>query len=583
MFYPSSEQWSVDSAFTPAFTAAYARMVQAESAPAPQDRRLQLVRQELDATAPTLVANDLTTLPEAHRAFARRMLPVAELIDALYARQVGMTELAGRVAADENESKTLFRRNWGAACRGASTEHEEDCSAIAGSPRQPVDVYPAALQASDDFCQTLEAREDAESLLTPFTVVREREGTLVPVPYTEVYGEQMAEVATELRAAADALSGTDEEALRSYLGAAAQAFTDNNWEPADEAWSRMNARNSKWYIRVGPDETYWDPCSHHAAFHLTLALINRGSLEWQDRLSAIRDDMEASFARLVETYDARPVSFHLPDFIDIAGNAGDDRNPFGATIGQSLPNWGAVAEESRGRTVVMSNLYTDSDSVARARQRASTMFSQDSMARFSETPEPGLLNTILHEASHNLGPSHEYEVDGRNDRDIFGGGLASMLEELKAQTGGLYLLNLLRERDIISEQQHHQAILHAMIWATGHISRGMYTATGQRKAYSQLAAIHVGFLMNEGVLRYDPQGQAANGTDAGAFTIDFAAFPAAIERLMVLVMRIKSTGDRAAAEELANRYVDGDVVPQPMITERSQRFPRATLVYSLEI
>ncbi len=40
---------------------------------------------------------------------------------------------------------------------------------------------------------------------------------------------------------------------RAGLRAAAQAFTDNDWDPADEAWAAMNARNSRWYVRVAPD------------------------------------------------------------------------------------------------------------------------------------------------------------------------------------------------------------------------------------------------------------------------------------------------------------------------------------------
>ena len=36
-------------------------------------------------------------------------------------------------------------------------------------------------------------------------------------------------------------------------------------------------------------------------------------------------------------------------------DAGDARAASGATIGQSLPNWGPVANEGRGRTVAMTD------------------------------------------------------------------------------------------------------------------------------------------------------------------------------------------------------------------------------------
>jgi hypothetical protein len=445
-----------------------------------------------------------------------------------------------------------------------------------------VDVYPAALQADDRFCERLEAREGSEDLLAPFVVVRESDDGLEPVPYTEVYATEMSGIAESLDTAAAAMTDPEEEPLRRYLRAAATSFRTNDWEPADEAWAAMNARNSRWYLRVGPDETYWDPCSRKAAFHLTLALINRDSLSWQDRLTPLQGDMERALAALApEEYEARDVSFSMPDFIDIVVNAGDDRDALGATIGQSLPNWGAVSEEGRGRTVAMSNLYTDADSLRMRRELASTLLSAETMALHADDPTPALLSTILHEATHNLGPAGEYRVNGVAASDAFGGGLASMLEELKAQSGALYFLGLLAERGVIDADMARRSYLDSIIWALGHVSRGMYTPAGHRKAYSQLAAIQIGFLMDEGVIAYDASRPAANGEDTGSFSIDFDAFAAAAEKLMQRVMRLMATQNREDAEGLAARFVDGDVVPQDVITERHRRFPRQSFVYSV--
>lgn len=578
-------RWVEDGRFTPAFEQALARIQAEATAPPPSDPRLRLVHQELDAAAPTLLASDLRSLPAPHKRFAKHMLRVGELIDALYARQVGMTALAARLP-DDPASRSLFRRNWGPRCQAPSTENDPACSAIPGAPAQPVDVYPAELQAQDHFCVALEQRPDAETLLGPFTVVRARGDELVAVPYAEAYAEQMQPIAESLEAAAEAV-GEDpsEAALVGYLRAAAQAFRDNDWEPADEAWSRMNARNSKWYVRVGPDEVYWDPCSHKAGFHLTLARIDESSLAWQDRLNPLQRDMENALAALVtpDVYTARDVSFHMPDFIAIVGNFGDDRDPFGATIGQSLPNWGPVAEEGRGRTVAMTNLYTDADSLARRRATAASLLQAETMAFYSDDPQPGLVATILHEATHNLGPASEYRVEGKTDEEIFGGGMASMLEELKAQSGALYFLRLLRDRGVLDDRQVQQTYVDSLVWALGHISRGMYTPSGWRKPYSQLAAIQVGYLMNAGALRFDAEAEAANGEDRGAFAIDFERLPEAIDAMMRDVMRIKGAGDAEAANALAERYVDGDAVPMALITERFRRQPRASFVFAVRV
>jgi hypothetical protein len=580
LFYPSEERWVEDGRFTADFDRAWQRITEAARAPAPTDARQRLALEEIQQAAPTIVETDLRELPEAHRAFALRMLNVAGLIDRLYAKQVGMTAMQARVANDA-ASRSIFRRNWGPECAGAATESNPACSAVAPGAKQPVDVYPTAMQESETFCQTLEAHARSEELLSPFSVVREAGGELSAVPYTEAYRELMQPIAEELRAARAAMTDPAEDPLRRYLDAAAQAFTDNRWEPADEAWAAMNAQNSRWYVRVGPDETYWDPCSRKAGFHLTFAQIDRGSLEWQARLTPLQERMERSLDELVEPYEARQVSFHMPDFINIVVNAGDDRDSFGGTIGQSLPNRGPVADEGRGRTVAMTNLYTDPDSIRIRREQASSLFTRETMALYSGDPAASNLSTILHEATHNLGPSHDYRVNGQTADEAFGGGMSAMLEELKAQSGALFYLAMLREEGIITEQREREVYVDSIAWALGHISRGMYTPSGQRKAYSQLAAVQVGFLMDQNVIRWDPEAQAANGTDRGAFSIDFAAFPAAARELMELVVTIKATNARARAEEIAARFVDGDIVPQSVIAERWQRHPRASFLYAV--
>ncbi len=583
LFYPSAAEWVHDGAFTDAFRDARAAIEREDGAALPDDARYRAIVAELGAAAPTLVETDLSSLPEDHRAFAHQMLEVARAIDHLYARQVGMTSLAANASPPDPPSRAVFRRNWGPKCEAPETESLAACSAIPGAPPEPVDIYPAELQEDDEFCATLEARTDKETLLAPFVAVREHGGDLVAVPYHEVYGDEMRGIATQLRAAADALHDPNEEPLRVYLRAAAESFLDDDWERADEAWSHMSATNSAWYVRVGPDEVYWDPCSRKAGFHLTLALIDRASLEWQERLTPLQNDMEHTLAALVaDAYHPREVRFKMPDFISIVVNAGDDRDAFGATIGQSLPNWGRVADESRGRTVAMTNLYEDPDSIARRRETTSTLFSASAMEWFTDSPTPGLLATILHEATHNLGPAHEYRVNGRTSAEAFGGEMESMLEELKAQTGALYLLTMLKDRGVIDDAMVKQSRVDSIAWAFGHVARGMYTPDGHRKAYSQLAAIQLGFLRDEGALVWDDAAPAANGSDHGAYTIDHERLGPAVEHLMHEVLRVLATQDVDGANALVARHVDGTTVPQAIIADRFKRQPRATFVYAVQ-
>ncbi|MGO9708630.1 MAG: hypothetical protein ACLQBL_07200 [Polyangiaceae bacterium] len=591
LFYPSSSDaaWVSGGAFTPAFEAAYKRIVAAKSEEATgssqeETERRKLVTLDLDQARTTLVSTDLSGLGADDKAFVGHVLAASDLIDKLYAIQTGSAALAAQVPADDTASQSLFRRNWGPKCLQAKTEHNPACSAIPGAPKPICDAYPAVIQKRPMFCEALEKLPNAKALLDPFAVVREKAGDYESVPYSEAYKSTMDPISKELRAAADSVKDPNETALKTYLLAAAQSFLDNNWTPADEAWAKMSTTNSAWYLRVAPDEVYWDPCALKAGFHVTFARINKASLAWQAKLVPIEQEMEQLLAKqLGKPYAARKVTFHLPDFIDIILNAGDDRKDSGATVGQSLPNWGPVASEGRGRTIAMSNLDSDADSLQDRRNEARSLLTAETMALFDDSPDPGLLNTILHEATHNLGPTREYKYKGKNDSQAFGGGLSSMMEELKANTGAYYYVELLRKKGLIDDAMAKRTYLDNVIWAFRHISEGMYTDTGQRKAYTQLSAVQIGILLDAGAMTFDPKATAANGKDTGAFTIHYEKMPAAAEKMLKIVGGIKATADRAAAEAMAKKYVDGTVVPQKLITERVLRDPKEYFVYSVKL
>lgn len=588
LFYPSSSEWVRGGKLSSELDLAYSGMLASLHAP-PSDvgpeeaARRALVLEELDQGRPTLVYTDLRGFTPGDRAAVKSILAASLEVERLFAQQIGMNTLRDKVPADQAASQSLFRRNWGPRCEAPKTEKNPACSAIPGAPKRKVDVYPASLQDDPKFCEALEKRKDAKTLLSPFVVVREQAGQLAAVKYSDAYAQGMQMAAGHLDAAAAAL-GPDERAFADYLRAAAQAFRTNDWEAADEAWSRMSAQSSKFYLRIGPDEVYWEPCSQKAGFHVSFARINKDSLAWQTKLIPHQQEMEAALAKLVTwPYRERKVSFKLPDFIDIIFNAGDSRQAFGATIGQSLPNWGKVANESRGRTVAMSNLYTDADSLRQRRAQAESLIDKDAAALLRDDATPGLLGTILHEATHNLGPSHEYKFQKKTDSAAFGGGLASMLEELKAQTGALYFLDLLVKKGVITEELRRQSYLDSVVWAFGHVAQGMRNEDGTRKPYSQLAAIQLGALIEDGAVEWDSSATAANGKDGGAFKLHFDKFPAACEKLMRQVAQIKARNDKAGAEALAKRHVDGASVPQSAIAERVLRFPKNSFVYSVDL
>ncbi len=585
LFYPTEGAWVDGGKFTDAFNKTYEKLVEASKATpsGPDAERQKLLIGELDAAASVPVVTKTAGWTDQDKKLLEHMLKAAKLIDELHAIQLGLPAIADKVAKDD-ASQSVFRRDWSVRCKTPKFEKNEACTAAPGMGDPPVAVFPAEAQKSEDFCKKLQDSKKAE-LTDPFTVVVDKEGKLAAQGYEKAFAEPMKKIAEELRAAATDLTDPKETAMVDYLKAAATAFEDNKWFVADEAWAKMDAHNSKWYLRVGPDETYWGPCSIKAGFHLTFARV--GANELQDKLTPLEQEMEDNLAKLIgDGYKARKVGFKLPDSVEIIINAGDDRDPVGATVGQSLPNWGPVAE-GHGRTIVMTNLYMDPDSVGVRKDKAMTVLSAEAMKDYVDEGGPGVLGTVLHEATHNIGPSHgtlDGKKDGKKEDDAFGGDLASTLEELKAQCGAYYYLFLMQDKGLLTDDQLRRTIVDNLVWSLGHISRGMKDGAGKRKPYSQLAAIQVGFFMDEGVFIWDEKATAANGTDKGAFKIDFTKMKDASIKLMKMVGTIKAKGDKKGALELADKYVDEATskVPHAAIRERILRFALPNFVYTIE-
>lgn len=566
--------------FRAAFRRAEAAMI--------ERRRQEALAAELDQGRPTLVHTDLTGASQQDRQLARHVTAAARLIEEIYALQRGTFDLRGCQREGDLLSRAVFRRNQAPWCQAPATEDDPFCNACPSFPAERSGLYPRELQQRADFCEHLGQQPNADELLDPFTVVRaadQGEG-YTAIPYKDFYATRMGRVASELRAAAEAITD-GEQALKGYLEAAAEAFETNRWQPADEAWAAMNATNSRWYLRIGPDEVYFEPCNRKAGFHVSFARIDPDSLYWQDKLTPLRQEMETALATLIGApYQARQVSVHMPDFIEIVLNAGDSRDPAGATIGQSLPNWGKVAEQGRGRTVVMSNLYTDPDSRAISRTKAETLLSAEAMGHYTDDKRLGLLDIVLHEAAHNFGPHSDTRIDGKRPGDIFGGALATILEELKAQTGALYYVQWLQQKGVLDEDQARKVWLHSLVWCFGHISRGLVDSKGRPKPYSQVAAVHVGFLGRAGALRWQAELPAANGQDTGRFQIDFDKFGPAVTELMQRVGRIKATGDTAAARALIDPFINGEdngLIHQSEVADRILRHPKASFVYGVSL
>lgn len=574
--HTKAEYLNADGSFNDNYKKAYLEMA--------EQRRQEAVRIELNVGHPALVYNNLKEITDGEKEMVKHIAKAAKIIEKIYAEQQGTDNLDGCFSTNDQASRSLYDRNQSWVCEAPGISADPFCNACVDFRKPVSGLYPADMAANDGFCEEIAKEPNATEIFSPFTVVRKVDGKLTTVPYNQVWGKEMAEISQELKAAAAVLP-ENEGPFKEYLLAAAQSFLDNNWEPADEAWSRMNVNNSRWYLRIGPDEVYFEPCNQKAGFHVSFALIDKDSIYWQERLTTVRQDMEQAISDLAPVYKARDLSVHLPDFIEIVINAGNSRNAMGATVGQSLPNWGKVSQEGRSRTVVMSNLYTDPDSLAVRYDQAISMFGADTMKFHTDEKRLALLDIIIHELTHNLGPHTDYVVDGKNPGDNFSGMTATILEELKAQTGALFFVDFLKNHNYLSEEDAAKVYTHSVFWSFGHLSRGLKEANGKPKPYSMLSGIQLSFLQEQGAVEWVADELAANGKEKGYFKINYDKMAEASAKLMKEVVEIKVTGDNERAVNFIQKYTDGslDKLHLETIAERLLRYPKNSFVYSYDL
>jgi hypothetical protein len=582
LLYGPPKNYLTPTSFGPDWAPTYARLVAAskhhDELTSPEMKRHALVEKELDQGYPALIYNDLSGLADGDKRFVAHMLRAGELVDALYERHNGAAALRSKLPADA-ASQSMFRRNHGPRCVAPSTANEPLCSAIPGSPKPTIDVYPPELQTTEQWCQAL-----PESVMSPFTAVRMKDGQLITVPFTEAYPAEMNAIAAELSAAADSITDASEGALVAYLRAASTAFRTNDWVPADEAWAKMTVDNSKWYVRAQPDEVDWEPCHAKAGLHLILARIDQPARALSRKLVPVEQDMEVAIAKAAgPPYVERKMTLQLPAIVDVVLNAGEARLPFRASVGQTLPNWGPVVDEGRTRSIAVVNVDRNPDTIEFRHHKAASVLDASSMTRFVDTAELGVLALFVNEISHKFGPSLTYKVNGKTNEDLFGPSLAWLVEHLKAQAATLYLFELLRSKQIIDDELAAQSYADGVVWALELVSRGLHTRSGQQKSAPTAGAILIGFLIEQGALTWDPQQRAANGQDVGAFVIHYEKMAPAVEALTKLVAGIQARGDKAAAETIVRVYADSTIVPQAIIEERFSRMPIPSLVYAVRL
>ena len=564
--------------FTEQFKSAYLTLVEL--------KRREVVEKSLAEANNVRVDVDFSDVRPEEQAMIKHIIKVSKLIDALYLEQTGAAKFLPQMESLKTmhpESYALFERNHGPFCEAPETASDPFCNAHPAFPKNEPAIYPAGLLIDENFCATLEG--DAAG---PMTVIKDSASSVFEaVPYHVAYQSHIEAIACELEAAAETIKNVeDEQVMYQYLLATAESFRTDEWLPSDRLWVSMNGNNSKYALRVAPDESYWEPCQSKAGYELWFGRINTDALEVAQKFDDIKYDLENQLASLSPYYDARDIELDVPCFVELALVTGDADHSRGGMLGQALPNW--TYEETGFRSNVFLGIGRNPEAREMSRKKANLLLDPDTMQYFTTNDLTGDMNVAGHELTHCLGPALACPVmnpetgepvfneDGtpKTIKDMIGGRKALALEEFKAEAGNVFLIGYFLERGLITEEEARQRYVNQLMWALKKIS-GLASSDSTVSIYNNMAATEVNWLIKEGAIWYVD----------GKFHINFERYHTAITKLLSLILKAKLTGDEEAINQVLPSIEPGSPVFENTqaaeIAERLRGFPGMSYTYDV--
>ncbi|MDO8494809.1 MAG: hypothetical protein Q7S68_05680 [Deltaproteobacteria bacterium] len=515
---------------------------------------VELARQE--AVRKQLARNVMFTIPvdlnhyklnAAQKDLVSQILKVGTVVDELFQMQLGSHPFReqleqGGTPADQE----LFSRYQEPWCQ---SNDDPLCNGLPTFTPYVSPIYPNGMTSE-------ELKGD---LSTPFSVVtRSEQGQYEAVPYAQSFlSPKMQEAAEEMMKAADLAVAAGEKGMADYLRKLAAAMASDKPYPygeVDAAWNAMKGK-SKFYLRVGPDETGWDKFETKAGFHMTFGIIDPNAEKKISFYSKLRQKMEDAFASVIGSpYKARKVEVSMPDFVDVVMESGEDHGRVdGTNAAQTLPNWcgeDGTADCTR-RTMLFSNKTSRGYGPA-IMQHYAKLLAPESFKYFN--PNATATSAVNHEFAHNLGPQMgDRFADGITMKDALGD-MGLKMEEMKAELGGTYLEGWLAAGGHRTKEQVRQSYTAALLWSLTMLRRGLpQYKNGKfhevKSPYILLSAVRVGYLMEKGALSFDP-----SAGEFGQFTIDYDKVHAAATDLLHDVGQLYANHDREGILAFYQKY-----------------------------
>lgn len=491
---------------------------------------LQHLQDSTKRFEPTDLSADLSSLSAGDRVALGHLVRAAQVMDALYLRQVwaGNEALLQHLSQDASPLGQARLRAF-VINKGPWSRLDHNEAFVAGVPAKPggATFYPADA-SKDEVARWIEGLPaDARTAATGFftAIRRDPQGRLQAVPYSTEYQPELALAAQHLRAAAAA---TDDASLRAFLEARAAAFASNDYYDSDVKWMALSGAIEP---TIGPYEVYEDEWfNYKAAFEAFITVKDAAESARLQQFSASLQEIEDNLP-----IDARYRNPKLGALAPIAVvntvfSAGDGNRGV-QTAAFNLPNDERVIREHGSKRVMLkNNQQAKFDKVLRPIAQVA-LRSQD---RGQVAFDAFFTHILMHELMHGLGP-HGITVNGRTTtvrqelKDTY-----SAIEEAKADISGLFALQYLVDRGRLPKA------LEETMYTTFLASAFRSIRFGISEAHGRGQAIQLNYLLDQGAFRIESD---------GTFSVDPQRIREGVIGLTREIMTLQAEGryDRARA------------------------------------
>ncbi len=502
--------------------------------------------------APTPLSADVSRLTARDRQALIKLIEAGRVIDDIFLQQLwsGNEALYHKLLEDRSPLGRA-RLHLFSIYKGPWADLDAHRAFMPGvPPRKPLgaNFYPEDMTRAEfeHWVSQLPAKQ--ASLAKGFFTVIRRDTTshhLEIVPYHEAYAADLQRSAALLREAAGL---TENESLKRFLQARADAFLNDDYYQSDIDWMDLNSPID---ITIGPYETYNDELfGYKASFEAYVCLRDDEETAKLQGFSSHLQDVENHLP-----IDAAYRNPHLGTMMPISVvneilSAGDGNHGV-QTAAFNLPNDERVIQQKGSKKVMLKNVQHakfDSTLTPISRIVLPAAAQQDLSFDWFFT------HILAHELSHGIGP-HEITVNGRKTsvrlelKDLY-----STIEEAKADVTGLFMLQYFFDTGILPGGEANERKLYTTFLASSFRTLRF----GIEEAHGRGMALQFNYLLEHGAFAARPD---------GTFEVNYAKVKEAVQDLTHDLLTIEAHGDYAAAKRLLGQYG----VMRPLLTRALDR------------